>query len=263
MSAPSRPRDFVTGIGLLGKGLGMYARSPGLLLLGILPALLAFVLLAGAFVLVLYFIGPESRALTWFADSWPSGARELIRVLAGVAIIVVFVFLALIFYTALALAVGDPFYEKISQRVEALYGDGANPVNLPWWKELARSVGEAIRLVIFSALIAALVFVIGLIPVVGQVAAPVIGTLVGGWALAVELTGIPFARRGLRLRERRRVLRQHRWLTLGFGVSVAVCFLIPLGALLVMPAAVAGATLLTRQIHGQRISIDGYQTHSG
>jgi len=79
----------------------------------------------------------------------------------------------------------------------------------------------------------------------------VVGALVGGWALALELTGIAFARRGLRLRDRRRMLRRHRPLALGFGVGVFVCFLIPLGAVLVMPAAVAGATLLTRHIFGE------------
>src|SRR5437762_11879586 len=122
MTAPSRPRDFVTGIGLLGKGLAMYSRSPGLLLLGMLPALIAFMLLFAAFVAVLYFIGPESHAITWFADGWPVAARDAMRVLAGIAIVVAFVFISIICYTALALAIGDPFYEKISQRVEEHYG---------------------------------------------------------------------------------------------------------------------------------------------
>jgi CysZ protein len=40
---------------------------------------------------------------------------------------------------------------------------------------------------------------------------------------------------------------------MGFGVAVFVCFLIPFGAVLVMPAAVAGATLLTRHVHGQPV----------
>src|SRR5205823_5031230 len=154
-------------------------------------------------------------------------------------------------YTALALAIGDPFYERISQRVEARYGDTAAGTNPPWWKELARSIGEAIRLAALSAAVAVLVFLLGLIPVIGQVGAAIIGGGVGGWGLAVELTGIPFARRGVRLRERRRMLRRYPWLSLGFGVAVFVCFLIPFGALLVMPAAVAGATLLTRRVYGQ------------
>jgi CysZ protein len=251
MTAPSRPaRDFVTGIGMLGKGIATYGRSPGLLLLGLLPAFISFALLFTGFVFVLYFIGPEARAATWFASGWPEGLRELVRALAAVAIIVAFVFLSFIFYVGLTLAIGDPFYEKISVRVEDRLGGVPNAVNLPWWKEIRRSIGEALRLLVFSVVVAVLVFAVGLLPVAGQIAGPVIGALVGGWALAVELTGIAFARRGVRLRERRRILRGRRWLALGFGVSVFVCFLIPLGAILVMPAAVAGATLLTRHVYG-------------
>ena len=52
-----------------------------------------------------------------------------------------------------------------------------------------------------------------------------------------------------------RLLRAHRPLTLGFGVTVFVSFLIPLGAILLMPAAVAGAALLTRRALGQPIDI--------
>ena len=48
----------------------------------------------------------------------------------------------------------------------------------------------------------------------------------------------------------RRALRRNRWLALGFGVSVFVGFVIPLGAVLLMPAAVIGATLLTRYLYG-------------
>lgn len=247
----SRPKDFFTGIGLLGKGLGMYARSPGLILLGMLPALIAFVLLVTVFVLIIYFIEPETRALTWFADSWPKDARDLLRLFAAVAVIGVSGFLSIIVYTGLTLLIGDPFYEKISERVESrLGGIPGGAVSLPFWKELRRSIGESIRLIGFSVVVAVLLFVGGLLPAVGQTVVPVIAALIGGWALTVELTGIPFARRGLRLRDRRRILRQHRWLALGFGVSVFVCFFIPLGAVLVMPAAVIGATLLTRRLYG-------------
>jgi CysZ protein len=246
----SRPRDFFTGIGFLGKGLAVYARNPGLVLLGMLPALISFLLLATAFVVLLYFLDPEARALTGFAAGWPTGARDLVRLLAEVALVLVGWFLVIIVYTGLTLLIGDPFYEKISQRVEDRLGGVPGAVNPPFWKELRRSIGESIRLIVFSAIVAVVLFLGGLLPGVGQTVVPVVGALIGGWALAVELTGIPFARRGVRLRERRRTLRRHRWLALGFGVSVFVCFFIPLGAVLVMPAAVIGATLLTRHIYG-------------
>lgn len=81
-----------------------------------------------------------------------------------------------------------------------------------------------------------------------------IGAAVGGWLLAVELVGAPFYRRGMRLPDRRAHLKANRPTTLGFGVAVFVCFLIPLGAVIVMPAAVAGATLLARRSLGQSVT---------
>jgi CysZ protein len=123
-------------------------------------------------------------------------------------------------------------------------------VATPWWRSLRHSVADSLRLVALAVLIGVPLFVAGFVPLVGQTVVPVIGVLVGGWFLALELVGTPFYRRGQRLPGRRRALRANRPMALGFGVAVFCCFLIPLGAVLVMPAAVAGAALLTRRSLG-------------
>ena len=87
---------------------------------------------------------------------------------------------------------------------------------------------------------------LGFIPVLGQTVVLVLGALVGGWFLTLELTGFAFQARGLVLRDRRRALGARRARTLGFGVLTYLLFLVPFGAVIVMPAAVAGATLLSR-----------------
>ena len=115
---------------------------------------------------------------------------------------------------------------------------------------------DSLRLFIFAVVVGIPLFVFGLIPVVGETVVPVLTAVFGGWVLALELTGVPFERRGLRLVQRRQVLRRQRPLALGFGVATFVCFLIPLGAVLVMPAAVAGATLMTRRVYGLPTSAD-------
>lgn len=46
-------RDLVTGFRLFGRGLGMLLRSPRLLLIGALPAVLTTLLLGGMITLVL------------------------------------------------------------------------------------------------------------------------------------------------------------------------------------------------------------------
>lgn len=117
---------------------------------------------------------------------------------------------------------------------------------MSWW----RSLLDSARLVLRSLSLTIPLFFAGFLPLVGQTVVPVLAAAVGGWFLALELVGAPFARRGLRLPDRRRMLRAHRPLALGFGTAVFVCCLVPFAAVLIMPAAVAGGTLLARQVLG-------------
>jgi CysZ protein len=242
-------------MGLLGRGLGLVLRTPRLLGLGLLPALIAGLLYAGALVALIAFLPELSHAVTGFADDWSVGWRDLLRVLAQIALLGAAVLLGVLAFTAVTLAIGDPFYERISDLVESRYGGVPDEVEVVWWRSIGRSVVDSLRLIGLSIVFGVPLFVLGFIPVVGQTVVPVIGGAVGGWLLAVELTGTSFQRRGRRLRDRRRVLRANRPLALGFGVAVFLSFLIPLGAILLMPAAVAGAALLSRKALGQPIDI--------
>lgn len=244
-------RQFLTGAGLLGRGLGSCLRSPRLLALGILPALICGLLYAGGLVALILVVDDLAAAVTWFADDWSTGWRDLVRVIAGAGLLGLGGLLGVLTFTAVTLVIGDPFYEKISELVESRYGGVPDEVRVVWWRSLRRSLADSLRLIALSVLIAVPLFVLGFLPVVGQTVVPVLAAAVAGWVLAVELTGVPFQRRGRRLRDRRRVLRAHRPMVLGFGVAVFLTFLIPLGAVLLMPAAVAGGALLSRRVLGQ------------
>ncbi|WP_278259308.1 hypothetical protein [Nocardioides convexus] len=63
----------------------------------------------------------------------------------------------------------------------------------------------------------------------------------------MSLVSRPLEARGLDRAQRAALMKQHRGAMLGFGVCVQACFLIPLGGVAVMPAAVAGATYLARE----------------
>ncbi len=239
-------REFLDGLGFLGRGIGMWARSPRLLLIGVIPAVISLIVIGAAIVALAFWIGDLVDWLTPFADDWSSGAQTFTRVTLGVLIIGGALLLAVVAYTALTLLIGDPFYETISRRVEDRLGGVPGAVEVPWY----RSIVDSLRLIVMSIAVGIPLFVAGFIPVVGQSVVPVIGALVGGWLLALEIVGVPFNRRGLRLADRRRLMRQRRPLALGFGVGMFVLFLIPLGAIVVMPAAVAGGTLLARHVLG-------------
>src|SRR6266511_343791 len=231
--------ELLAGIRLLGRGIGMYARTPRLLVLGLIPAVISAAIMTAAFAVLIYFVSDLAALVTWFADDWSASLRGGVRVLAGVAIVGIAAVLAVLTYTAITLVIGDPFYEAISKKVE-----------VPWWRSMRWNLVDSLRLLALTLAIGIPMFVLGFIPLVGQTVVPVLDALIGGWFLVVELTGIPFNRRGLRLRDRRRLLAANRALALGFGVPVFLIFLVPFAAVLVIPAAVAGSTLLARRVLG-------------
>jgi CysZ protein len=235
---------------LLGRGIGMYAKTPRLLVLGLIPAVISAAVISAAFAVLLYFISDLSALVTWFADDWSSGWRTTVRILAGVGIVGLAAVLAVLTYTAFTLLIGDPFYEAISKKVEERYGTAPDEADVSWWVSTRRNLVDSLRLLALTVVLGVPMFLLGFIPVVGQTVVPVLDALIGGWFLAVELTGIPFNRRGLRLRDRRRLLAANRALALGFGVPMFLIFLIPFAAVLVIPAAVAGGTLLARRVLG-------------
>lgn len=253
-------RQFATGAGLLGRGLGLCLRHPRMFGLGIVPALIAGLLYAAALTALVLFVDDLARTVTWFAGDWSPVWRDAMRIFAGLALVGVAGLLSVLTFTAVTLLIGDPFYEKISEMAEARFGGVADPVELPWWRSLGRGLADSVRLIALSVLLGVPLVLLGFIPVVGQILGVLLGGAVGGWLLAVELTGVPFQRRGRRLRDRRATLRGHRALTLGFGVAVFLSFLVPLGAVLLMPAAVAGGALLSRRALGQPIDIETVRT---
>ncbi|MFI5906362.1 EI24 domain-containing protein [Dactylosporangium sp. NPDC051541] len=245
--------EFFAGVRLLGKGFARYGRNPKLLLLGAIPAAISFALFATAWVFLIIYIDDLANAATWFADDWSSFWRGLIEVGAGAAILIVAVLLSVLTFTALTLLIGDPFYETISEKIEDSLGGTPGAVDRPWYRTLWPSLADSLRLVAFGVVLAIPLFLMGFIPVVGQTVVPVLNALVGGWLIALELTGVPFTRRGMRLADRRKILRANRALTLGFGIPVFLLLLIPVVAIIVIPAAVTGATLLTRRTLGLNI----------
>jgi CysZ protein len=191
--------------------------------------------------------------LTRFAIDWNDPWEQVIHVVVGIALVGAIVLVAVYTFTAVTLAIGDPFYESISRKVEVQLGDPPAELDESFLAGLLRSIGSSIRFLALTAAVGIALFVLGFIPVVGQTVVPVLGALVGGWFLAIELSGFAFDARGLRLKDRRRMLGSSRATSVGFGVATYVLFLVPLGAVIVMPAAVAGATMLARDLASQKV----------
>jgi CysZ protein len=102
-------------------------------------------------------------------------------------------------------------------------------------------------MVVLSAGSGLAVLLLGFVPLIGQTVVPVAGACVAGFWLAGELTSPAMERRGWRLGGRIRLLRARWPLAVGFGTLTFLLFLVPAAAIVAMPGAVAGATMLVRE----------------
>lgn len=239
------------GVGLFFRGFTMWARNPGIMLLGAVPALIVGLVFLGLLIGMLFWAPGLATWATPFAEAWDPAWREPVRALVAVAIFTGVVAVGVMTFAGVTLAVAAPFIERISQLTERSLGGIREPVDEPFWRSVRRGVRDAAVLIGTGLFTGLLVFVIGLIPVVGGVLGWIVGALVGGRALAVDLTGTPGDARGISLRDRQRLIAKRRALSLGFGACVYLAFLIPGGAVLGTPVAAVGGTLLLRELVGE------------
>lgn len=232
---------------MLGRGIGIVLRSPRLLLIGALPAVLTTLLLFGGLVALVYWIDELAAFVTPFADGWAADWQMAARIAAGIVLFSGASVLGLLSFTALTLAVGGPFYEHIAEQVEDDLGLAHTTVQLPWRRLLWWGLRDGVVLVLRSLMFTIPLFLCGFIPVVGQTVVPVLLILVTGWFLALELVAVPFYRRGMSLKQRRELLSTRRALALGLGTPVALLCTIPLAAIVVMPVAFAGGVLVAHE----------------
>lgn len=238
--------EFGAGVRTLLRGFGMWRTHPRLLALGLIPAVIAWLVLLAAFVPLVLSLGALTDWMTPFADGWATGWRTTLRVGIGAVIVIAALALSAAVFTALTLTIGDPFYQRIWQGVERSLGEEPTGETGFW-----PALGEGIRLVVLGILVALLTLIIGFIPLIGGVLATVVNLLLSGRLLARELTGRAFDARGLSTLSRSQLLGAGRARVLGFGVAVQLCFVVPFGAIIAMPAAVAGSTLLARDLVGR------------
>ncbi|MFF5896115.1 EI24 domain-containing protein [Streptomyces argenteolus] len=240
--------DLGAGLGYLIKGQRWAFGHGRWFGFGLLPALITLVVYTGALTGLGYGADDFVAWATPFADDWSSPWLGLLRNTLVALVFILGIFLAVITFTAVTLLIGQPFYESLSEAVDRSEGGEVPESGLPLWRELWISARDSVRILLRVAVYGVLLFALGFVPVLGQTVVPALGFCVSGYFLSQELTSVALQRRGMVLKDRLALLRGRRAMALGFGVPLALAFLVPFVAVLLMPGAVAGATLLVRDL---------------
>ena len=148
-------------------------------------------------------------------------------------------------FTMLANIIAAPFNGFLSEKVEAVVRGVDNSPPFSWGELIAmvpRTLAREMRKLGYFLPRAIALLILSFIPVLNLVAAP-LWLIFGVWMMAIQYIDYPADNHKLGWNEMLAWLREKRWQSLSFGGIVYLVLLIPVVNILMMPAAVAGATL--------------------
>jgi len=148
-------------------------------------------------------------------------------------------------FNVLANLIAAPFNGLLAEAIEVELGGRPRPGG--GWRGMLRdlgvTIGSELRKALYMLLRAVPLLVLLWVPGINVVAS-LLWLVLGAWMMAVAYGDYPMANHGLGFAAQRPLLAAQRWTTLGFGAAVMVALGIPLLNFLVIPAAVAGATVM-------------------
>lgn len=211
--------------------------EPGLRQFIVLPLLINVLLFSLAIYLLSEYFSIWLDHWMGFVPEWLSFLDWLIWPLFALLVLVVVYFSFGMMANFIAAPFNGLLAEKVEQRLrgETLQDSG--------WKALLASVPralarEAAKWAYYLPRLLVLLLAL-FIPVVG----PILWILFGAWMMAIQYCDYPMDNNRVRFGEMKRLLKTQRLSSLGFGGLVSAAMMVPVLNLLVMPAAVIGATL--------------------
>jgi CysZ protein len=248
-------RDFLLAAAILTRAIHVIKR-PDVRLYAIMPLLINVVLFGG---LIWYGYAQLSSTVDWLMSFVP-GFLDFLRwiiwsLVTGLTTIVVF-----FTFTPIANIVAAPFNALLAERIEAVLTGKSLESNTNFTEIAISSIRSQLGKLIHLLLWSLGLLLISFIPVINLVS-PFLWIIFGSWLLSLEYFDYPMGNHDLSFSNQKKRLGQRRGLALGFGGSVMVLTTIPLINFVVMPLAVAGATIIwVEQLAANVNEPDSYST---
>lgn len=239
--------ELGNGIGDVGRGLGFLNKHPRLWGWVIAPALVTLVVMVAAVLAVLRLADPIIvKATSWLPDFLHGIAGALV----GVVVIVALGFGALLVFVSVAGMIAGPFNELLSEAIEeAVTGrEGAKFSLGGFLRGAALGVLHGLRRLGVAILWFVMLFVLGFIPVIGTIAATILGVWLASRGAAYDCYDAVLSRRELAYRDKLAFLASHRKRTSGLGLAVVGMLVVPGLNLVALGLGTAGATLASLEL---------------
>ena len=237
-----------SGVFYLFRGAKLLA-APGVKRFVIVPLIINIVLFAG---LIFLGVNQFETLINWLMPELPEWLQWLAWLMWAVFVLAV---LIIVFYTFTIIAniISSPFNSALAEAVE-IHITGRKLDTPPSVGSAMKNIGSAFKQEMiklrYMALRAIPLLILFLIPGV-NIAAPFIWAIFCAWLLALEYADYPMGNHDVPFTGVRERLKKKRVMSLGFGGATTVATLIPFVNFFVIPAAVAGATLMWVEQHAE------------
>jgi CysZ protein len=182
----------------------------------------------------------------WFGTPtswWKKLGAEVISWLGAV--------LAAVLGILIALALTSPLSGPALERIVALQERelGAPPrTDLGFFAEMWCGLRAQVAAAVFAGPLLVLLAIVDLLFAPAAVVTVPLKLLIAAFALAWNLFDYPLTLRGVRVRQRLRLVKTYKTTLLGFGLSFALLFWLPCLGVVLLPVGVAAATKLLWRI---------------
>jgi len=223
------------------KGLKMI-QQPGVRQYAIIPLVINTVIFIGAF---FFMFGWFSDFIDGLMLNLPEWIQWLSWLVLPVFILAFGIFIYFTF-AIFANFVSAPFNGVLSEAVEEKITGIKKTDDSPWHQAITTAptaIKEELQKLFYSVTRSLPFLILLMIPGINFIAST-LWILFGAWMLAIQYADYPMANHNIVFKEQRAILRNKKMLVLGFGGTVMVGMMIPVVNFIVLPCAVAGATLM-------------------
>ncbi len=231
--------DPFTGANYFLRGLKLL-NKPGVRLYVVIPFLINITLFSVLISLGIQYFGLLTEEIMPQLPDWLQWLDWLLWILF------LFATTLISFYTFSLLAnlVSAPFNGLLAEAVEHYLTDKKPPESgfRKMMEEFVPDIINELKKIAYFVAWAIPFLLLFLVPIL-QLAAPFLWMLFTAWMLTMQYADYPMANYKIRLKDVRKRLSAHRMQSLGFGGMTMLATMIPIGNFIVMPAAVAGATI--------------------
>ncbi len=217
------------------RGLRLLA-TPGIRRYVVAPLLIN----TGLFALGIYL---AATTITGFLDGLLPDWLQWLEWLLWPLLVLVFLLVVFFSFSVLANIIAAPFNSFLAAAVERHQTGRAPQTDVSLGEEIVRTLKSEMSKLGYTLLRAGPLLLLMLIPGLNVIVTPV-WLLFSAWMQSLQNLDYPMGNHGIDFAQQRRLHTERRWLSLGFGGAVTAATLVPVLNFLVMPAAVAGATLM-------------------